>query len=198
MIGFLSGTIQEKLNNAIILSVQGVGYIVFLAQDHLHKSLINDSCNVFVYTIVREQEISLYGFHSLHERSLFEQLISVSGIGPRIAMEFFSFPVDIIAQAISQEDTAFLSQVKGVGKKTAEKIVLELKNKVSILHLQDTSSNTDSDKKSNATPSYIQDALLALEGLGYNTIDIIQKLKKAPQHNSAEELVTWFLQNHHH
>ena len=196
MIGFLSGKIQEKLNNAIILSVQGVGYIVFLAQDHLHKSLINDSCNVFVYTIVREQEISLYGFHSLHERSLFEQLISVSGIGPRIAMEFFSFPVDIIAQAISQEDTAFLSQVKGVGKKTAEKIVLELKNKVSILQLQESSSKTDPDKDSDS--SYTKDAILALEGLGYNTIDIIQKLKKAPQCNSAEELVTWFLQNHHH
>ncbi|MBT4937255.1 Holliday junction branch migration protein RuvA [Candidatus Peregrinibacteria bacterium] len=190
MISYLSGNVKEKLQNALILNVQGVGYMVSVAQDFLTSVRASQNLELYIYTIVREQEISLYGFKNLQERSLFEQLISVSGIGPRIAMEFFSFPLDLVCNALAEGDTEFLSKVKGVGKKTAERAVIELKNKVGIF---EPSSQKGAPDGSLNDVQIFQDAVMALEALGYEKMEIMKQVKKAPVQSSAEEIVNWFL-----
>ena len=192
MIAYLSGTVKEKLQNALILNVQGVGYLVSVPQDVLMEISSSKNLELYIYTIVREQEISLYGFKNTQERALFEKLISVSGIGPRIAMEFFSFPVDMVCNALLNEDAAFLSKVKGVGKKTAERAIIELKNKIGTLEFSSTSKK-GVDENGVQSSSIMNDALLALEALGYDKMEIMKQLKNAPQHNSPEEVVEWFL-----
>ncbi len=188
MIAFLTGTVIEKTDNFIILNVNGVGYQIFSYNNILISAKKDSSLEVFVFHVIKENEESLYGFNSLDERSFFELLISVSGVGPKTAMEFFNLPMDNIKDAISSWDVSFITSIKGIGKKTAERIILELKNKLwSIRILENIVVSSDN----NAS----QDVLLALESLGFEKISIVQSLKNAPQFENTEEAVMWFLKN---
>lgn len=192
MIAFLSGIVQAKAENFLILNVNGVGYQVFTTQDILLQTREKKPLELFTLTIVREQEISLYGFASMHDRQFFELLISVSGIGPKTALEFFQAPIPTIKDAISTGDVAFLTKVKGVGKKTAERVVMELKGKMgSVFVVENIVMTSESDANDEAT----KDVILALEGLGYDRMTIVKQLQKAPQFATSEEAVFWFLQN---
>jgi len=192
MIAYLNGVIQTKTENFLIITTNNVGYLVFVSTDVLHKYNENQTGIFFIYTIVREQEISLYGFETFAERQFFELLISVSGIGPKSALEFLNLPIETVQRAISSGDIAFLSKVKGVGKKTAERIVVELKNKLGAIISDNIiiSKNNDSNNQ-----EAVSDVILALENLGYDRINVIKKLNQAPQFDSTEDAVRWFLQN---
>lgn len=131
MIAYLSGSIVYKGSNNIILFTSGVGYKVFVAENFLSDLKIDQGIEVYIYHSVREDASDLYGFRNPEELDLFELLLSVSGIGPKSALAVLSMasPNDI-KEAIMRDDAGLLTKVSGIGKKTAERVVLELKNKI--------------------------------------------------------------------
>lgn len=135
MIGYLKGTLAEKKPNSLILDVNGVGYLVNIpVSTFLELPDEGSSLALFIYTHVREEVLALYGFRTTREKLLFEKLISVSGIGPKVAIAFLSgMSSDELIPAIQREDIAKLSTIPGVGRKTAERVSLELREKIPAL-----------------------------------------------------------------
>lgn len=131
MIGYLEGTIRQLDANQVIVLAGGVGYLVHIPASTFYKLDGQDTAALQIYTHVREDIIALYGFATADERFSFEKLISISGIGPKLAQNILSGiePVDL-AEAIVRGDTRRLSSIPGVGKKTAERICLELRDKL--------------------------------------------------------------------
>ncbi|HPO05499.1 MAG TPA: Holliday junction branch migration protein RuvA [Candidatus Gracilibacteria bacterium] len=184
MFAYLKGRVQHKNNSQIIVNVGGVGYLVAVPISLWVKSEVDQDCEIYVFTAVRENEISLYGFNNWEEREFFILLNSVSGIGPKSALEFFNFPIEQIKNAIANSDHSFLSQVKGIGKKTAERIVVELKNKIGELVM-----SQDYQQASLAQ----SEACDALENLGFDKREILGFLKNCEENASTEDLIRQFL-----
>lgn len=184
MIGYLSGKIISIKPTQILLDLNGVGYQVFISISTFEK--ISDSSNVslFIHTHVREDAITLYGFYSEQEKQMFEMLISISGIGPKVALSILSgISVDDLSDAIIKGDVGRLISIPGVGRKTAERIVLELKSKVSDL---ESEFSTLSDY------SIRQQAISALTTLGYNQKNsekVVRDLLSANPALSLEEII---------
>jgi len=158
MIAHLRGKLAQKDTARVIVDVNGVGYEVFVPLTTF--SVLPDTgaeVSIDVHTHVREDLIALYGFSTRRERSIFEKLMTISGIGPKLAVTILSGgSVEDLVTAIKRSDLARLTAIPGVGKKTAERIVLELKDK-----LQDFA-------EAPAKSSIEMDVLSALENLGYN------------------------------
>ncbi len=187
MIGYLQGTvIHNTLKKIILQTTAGVGYEIYPTQNLLEISIDNAKLNIYIFTVVRENEITLYGFQYISEKELFTKLIEVSGIGPKIAIQIVSRPNQQICTAIEIEDVQWLTQIPGIGKKMAQKIILELKGKISITNLIDQ-------KTSESTNQHLQEALSALQNLGYNSVDIQPVLQKAPNDCNTEEFIKYFL-----
>src|SRR3972149_731215 len=132
MISFVEGTIEFKAEKFVIINVAGIGYKVFSNPEILSK-ISEKGANVKLWThqYVREDALELYGFLHFAELELFETLITISGIGPKGALGVLEIaPVDTLKKAIASGDTSYLTRVSGIGRKTAEKIVLELKDKM--------------------------------------------------------------------
>lgn len=165
MIGFLKGTTHSSNNSSLILDVGGVGYRVLCPLPVLVSVVPGDSLSLFIHTHVREVEISLYGFKEELELFLFEKLISVSGIGPKGALAMLSVhSPSSLSSAVERGDVETLSHTPGVGKRTAEKIIIELKGK--LVHLVGKEMD-------DAT----LEARLALESLGYSSKEIYTALQ---------------------
>jgi len=132
VIAFLSGTVLEKRGDAAVIDVQGVGYLVHLSLQSLGKLPPEGArTQVRCYTHVREDALQLFGFVSAEEEEMFHLLISVSGVGPRLAQNILSgMPATELATAILHGEFARLTKISGVGKKTAERLVVELKDKI--------------------------------------------------------------------
>ncbi len=176
MIGFLKGEVFFKESNYIILDVKGVGYKVLTASDVLNKARKDSPLALFIYTYVREDNISLFGFLESQDLKLFENLIGVSGIGPKTAMSIFSQGSrSQIISAIAAADTSFFSGVPRLGKKNAQKIIIELKNKFSGIGEFDLSGEDMSGS---------EEIIIALKGFGFTNKEIhdaIRKVKKDGQ-----------------
>ncbi len=159
--------------NFIILDVQGVGYKVLAAQDVLSKANKGVSLELFIYTHVREDNISLFGFLQSQDLKLFESLISVSGIGPKTAMNIFSVGArSQIMQAIISADTSFFKGVPRLGQKNAQKIIIELKNKFG--------STADLDLNGDGVLGS-EEAAAALKGFGFTSKEIYNAIKNVKQ-----------------
>jgi holliday junction DNA helicase RuvA len=190
MIAYLNGTIRKKAEKSLILEVNNVGYLVNCPIPTLEKYNEKDFLEVFIYTKVREDDISLFGFETEQEIDLFKLLISVNGVGAKTAMEIMSQNLENVKNAIVSKDTAFLSKIPGIGKKTAERIIVELQNK---LNWDITSATRD---HLNVKQDVNDDILNALVGLGYQKYEIIRILKNMPTElNDPEEIITYFLRN---
>lgn len=184
MIGLLQGTVSEMSEKEILLLTSGgVGYRVVPAGSLLARCHKGSQATIEVLTIVRETEISLYGFGDREERKLFEKLIGVSGIGPKTAIGMVSIPTNQFLNACETGDVAFLTRIPGLGKKTAERLIIELRGKL------DLSSHEESLPSSKA----FTEASDALENLGYDKHTIRKILKDADPKATAEELVKHFL-----
>lgn len=173
MIAHLKGKIQYIRNNYVVVDVNGIGYKVFLSVYTFGKVAGNVDGNVdlYVHTYVREDTLALYGFLTLEELEMFEQLISVSGIGPKAGMGILSIATPkTIKTAILNEDPSILTKVSGIGKKTAERVILELQNKVADLPVGD---------KEEATVDV--DAVEALISMGYSNAEARDALKSVPK-----------------
>ncbi len=171
MIAHLTGKIIARDEDSIVVDVAGVGYGVHIsAHTHEKVATVND-ISLFVYTHVREQEITLYGFMAQEEKELFVALLTISGVGPKAAMNILSIaPPQTILTAIAHSDASLLTKVSGIGKKTAERIVLELHNKVQKLR-----ENMPQDSDTHSTDDI--DAIDALVGLGYSVAEARDALR---------------------
>ncbi len=135
MISFLIGEVEEKRDGVVVLNVNGVGYELFVSNNTLTTlPNANEIAKVLTYMAVREDGVFLFGFSTLEEKELFLKLITVSGIGPKVAISILSgLSISNLITAIISDDVKMLSNIKGLGKKTAERICLELKDKISPL-----------------------------------------------------------------
>ena len=172
MIARLEGIIVHSTDKFLIIDVSGVGYKLYVTTEALASSLLGDHASFWVHTAVRENSIDLYGFKNTNEMSFFELLLDVSGIGPRSALSILAIaPIDTLKCAIATGDTGYMNKVSGIGKKTAEKIIIELRDK-----LQDYKEDDD-------TPSSLRDEsdiLGALKSLGYSQNEARDALKQVP------------------
>lgn len=186
MIGFLRGTILSKTPHIVLVDVGGVGYSVEIATaTSLAMEAEGAAISLFIHTHVREDSIRLFGFLSRFDQSLFEQLLSVSSIGPKMALALMSpLAGDELAETIMQGDLKTLTAIPGVGAKTAERIVLELKSKIQKLFA--TTGHSVGQIRPGASTSaasvrltqaqVIDDARSALENLGYKDKQISDAL----------------------
>jgi len=182
MIGFLQGTVSHINDNKIIILTQsGVGYEVFAAGDVLANAKLEKPIAIHVFTVVREQEITLYGFMEAHEKAFFTKLLGVSGVGPKMALQIVSNPINEFLNAVENGDDVYIARTPGIGKKMAQKIILHLQGK---LDLTPTAKATS---KSNL------EATEALKSLGYDAATIEFTLKKAPKDADSETLIKFFL-----
>ncbi len=169
MIASLKGTVVKIDEKSLVLEVNDIGYRIFVTSDTLHTAKLSSKQSFFTYLAVRENAMDLYGFNNQKEQNLFELLISISGIGPKGAINILSaVTTDTLLNAIRSGSTNHLVKVSGIGRKTAEKIVLELKDKLDTL----------SDSKDTGGLSSDSDAIEALKMLGYNTEEARESLKK--------------------
>lgn len=171
MIGKLTGKIDFIRNNYVIIDVSGVGYRVQMTEISLGKVSREQEAELFIHTYVREDHIHLYGFLEMEELEMFELLISISGIGPKAALGILTIAnPKAIKTAIINEDSSILTRVSGVGKKTAERVILELQNKIEDLpDMDQTQAKSDSE------------VVEALVGMGYKITEAREAAKLVPQ-----------------
>ncbi len=167
MIGYLKGKIISSKPTQIVLDVNGVGYKVGISINTFEKIVNKTEVSLFVHTHVKEDSISLYGFFTEPEKEMFELLISISGIGPKIALGLLSgISVDSLKEAIEEGNVTRITAVPGIGRKTAERLVLELRSKV---------EGISAEQFTTLQPSTKSEAISALSTLGYN-VKIAEKV----------------------
>ena len=189
MIATLQGVVSEKLADLIVLDVNGVGYGLLVPAEDYGKLKIDESYKLYVYEHIREQSHDLFGFLARDTKSLFEQLLDVNGIGPKMALSMLSVgsPQDV-RQAIASGDTKFIQQANGVGKRVAERVVVELKDKVGLIGVDLESSglltgdsavvNDEAIEGLVALGYSIQDAAKALQGVD-SDLTTAERIKQA-------------------
>ncbi len=160
MIGYLKGNIVSSKPTEIILDVNGVGYLINISINTFEKISGQKEVSLYIFTNVKEDSITLYGFHSESEKEMFELLITVNGIGPKSALSLLSgINSSELKNAIERSDVSRITAIPGIGKKTAERLVLELKSKVEKIALNEEQTVSFGLKK---------EAIAALNTLGYN------------------------------
>lgn len=188
MIGYLSGKVKFLFEDACILDVNGVGYKVFVDTQTMQGLTLNAVAEFFIYTSVREDAITLYGMKERATFELFALLLTVSGIGAKSALAIVSkISYNEFANAVSAQDIKTLTRLPGVGKKSAERILLELKDKVKPLADGITS------QAAQVSSTFQEEAAEALEALGYTASEIAQVFKSAPPLYSSEQLIKFAL-----
>lgn len=193
MISFLIGTIEEKLENSVVINCNGIGYEVLTSTATLSTlPLAGEDCKIYTYMQVREDGISLFGFTTIDERELFYKLISVSGVGPKMAVTILSgMNISDLIVSILKEDTIALSRIKGLGKKTAERICLELKDKLTPVGDVLIEQNVVS-----VDENVLNDACEALISLGLSKNEALKLSRQNANENStAEEIIANVLRN---
>ena len=182
MIGKLQGIVDYIGDGFVILLVNGVGYKVFTPEYLTHKSTVE----LWIETIVREDSIRLFGFSTLNAQNLFNMLTTVSGVGPKVALAILgTINSDTLMSAIATNDAKTIATAPGVGKKMAEKIIVELRNKIggvsATLFAPDASAGA-------SASSALPDLLMALEALGYRRLDIIEMAQKLTTQNPTADV----------
>lgn len=177
MIGYLKGNVLSANAGTVILETNGVGFEVICSASVFQKLANSKEGEAYVYTAVREDAISLYGFISVEEKNMFLKLISISGVGPKMAITILSgMSFNDLAVKIATSDVKGLAQVKGLGKKTAERIILELREKVGALQ-------SEGDKQCGEVvveeSGEDKDAVIALMSLGFTRGECTDAIKKA-------------------
>jgi holliday junction DNA helicase RuvA len=185
MIATLRGEITQMEDNALILEVGGVGMRVFAPSPLRDKLKVGEMALVYTHLIVRETELSLYGFETTSDRALFTTLLGVDGVGPKVALSVLStLNLDTVQRAVFNEESDLFSRVPGVGKKTAQKIVLYLHDRLKPTGtLQAVAAMSDTDSE----------VLAALTTLGYSVVEAqtaLQSLPKDAPDNVEERLRT--------
>ena len=194
MYSFLEGVVAEKSGNELVLNVQGIGYQVMCTLNAMSAAPpLGEFTRVYTWLSVREDAMELFGFSSREERSMFFNLTSVSGIGPRTALNVLnSMPLKDLTLGILSEDIQMLSRAPGIGKKTAQRIALELKDRLSKDDFAGGLSGLPSGSAAAIGSGVVSEAILALQSLGYSQSEAalaVSKAHQASQDAQADELV---------
>lgn len=185
MIAFLEGKVVEKFASSVVVNVGGVGYEVQVASAEYDKAMPGEPIKLYTHHHIREQSEELFGFSNLAGKRLFELLITVQGIGPKAALSILSLgETDAVRSGIASEDVAYIAGASGVGKKTAEKLVVSLREKVGSPTY--VPSNDSSENMVNFAGDEALDALMAL---GYNIADATSALRGIPTDKTTSERV---------
>jgi Holliday junction DNA helicase RuvA len=197
MIGYITGSVFTKEDQTITVLANGVGYSVFVSEKFQQSVSENQNVNLYIYTNLRENALELFGFESLWEKRVFLLLTSVSGIGPKTALNILSgIDPQIILEAIIHENKSVLTSISGIGKKTAERLIVEISDKAKILLYEEAhkkqNNGTSVKQKANVSipkqgasafdASFVE-AKEALLSLGYRESDILSTLHTLIQNN---------------
>ena len=190
MIGFLRGQVAALKADYCLLDVNGVGYRVFVAGSTRNKLRLKEEAQLFTYMNVYQDGITLYGFASEEEYDLFQLLIGVSGIGPKVALGILSaITVESLCKAIQNKQATVLTKLPGIGKKSAERLILELKDKVAFAAADDVEEILTLDLEGPTGDDMMSEAQAALVALGYSQAEIAPVLKKATKCKTTEEVI---------
>jgi Holliday junction DNA helicase RuvA len=195
MYSYIKGSLASKSQDKAVVDVGGVGYLIYIPYS-TYQTLpeLNETVKLNTYLAVREDSLTLYGFNSNEELRVFELLISVSGIGPKLAMGVLS---DITAAefgvAVITDDVNRLTKISGIGKKTAQRMIIELKDKMK----SETIENMPNEPViRNVVNNEIEEAISALQVLGYNNKDAVEMVNKAYADGmSIEEIIKMALKS---
>lgn len=172
MISAIEGSVIGQLPHSLIVNVSGVGYRVFTTPDTLSRHIDGDTVMLWTHLVVRDDAMELYGFLSRDELAFFELLLLVSGIGPRSALGIIGLGnLEKVKSAIAANDSKYLTSVAGIGKKSAEKIVVELRDKIADMQIEESVS------QQRGTES---DVIEALKALGYSPAEAREALGHIP------------------
>ncbi len=186
MIAHISGTVSEKFGATVIVDVHGVGYEVAVSHGDYDMMIIGEAVKLHTYHHIREQSQELFGFSSLAAKKIFELLITVQGVGPKAALAILSLgDSETVRNAIAGSDVAFITMASGVGKKTAERVIVDLVDKVGL----PTSLPTNGGTMSQVSAAH-DEAVEALMALGYNLADAQAALEPVPTDLTTAERVT--------
>jgi Holliday junction DNA helicase RuvA len=187
MIAHISGVVAEKFNSSVIVDVHGVGYEIAVALGDYERALLNEPVKFYTYHHIREQSQELFGFTSLAAKKLFEMLITVQGVGPKAGLAILSLDEsENVRNAIANSDVAYITKASGVGKKTAERVIVDLSDKVGMPIVYNTNATTGRAEQLTHT----DEALEALMALGYNLNDATRALEGVSTDLSTAERVT--------
>ena len=185
MIGYLKGIVRSDFGNNIIIVTGGVGYEVMIPERTIPNLTNGEEAELMIHTEVREDSIDFYGFETSDEKIFFQTIRGVHGIGPKTAMGLMAFHLSELKEAIETEDIKTLCTIKGLGKKSAERLILELKNKLP--------ESVHETRQHRALKTEVYDAL---QNLGYRKKDIENVLRDLPQElEETQEIIKYFLQN---
>jgi holliday junction DNA helicase ruvA len=194
MIGFLRGKISHIFSDYCFLDVHDVGYRVFISHQTRNHIVIGEEVLLYTHMHVREDAILLYGFFSQEEYDLFQHLIGISGIGPKVAQGILSATTaDEFYRLIHWKDTKAITKLPGIGKKTAERIILELKDKLSADSFESSNITDDIVNIADSTGNMVAEATEALLTLGFQQSEIQSVLKKRSDWESTEEIIRYAL-----
>lgn len=184
MIATLNGTISEKIGDVVVIDVSGVGYGLFVTSEDFSALETGQSTKLYTYEHVREQSYDLFGFSKLETKLLFEKLLAVNGVGPRMAINILSIgsPTSV-RSAIAGGDVKFIQAAQGVGKRLAERIIVDLKDKVGLA----SSDLSDIGLLTSETEANKDEAVAALVVLGYSIADASSMLANIDHKLSTEE-----------
>ena len=187
MIAHIFGVVAEKFNSSVIVDVHGVGYEIAVALGDYERALLNEPVKFYTYHHIREQSQELFGFTSLAAKKLFEMLITVQGVGPKAGLAILSLDEsENVRNAIANSDVAYITKASGVGKKTAERVIVDLSDKVGMPIVYNTNATTGRAEQLTHT----DEALEALMALGYNLNDATRALEGVSTDLSTAERVT--------
>ena len=202
MIAYIRGRALSMDAETAIVEVNGVGYEMYCSGGAFRKITIGETVELYTYLQVKEDGVTLFAFESVKEKSLFLKLVSVSGVGPKMAISILTgLSDDQLVEAIATADVKRLSSVKGLGKKTAEKIILELHGKISAAEVMSAGADpittaVNAQANTNALTPADEDALSALMGLGFTRAESTQAIKRAHENGATttEEIIRKALQ----
>lgn len=196
MIGYIKGNVLSALDGVVLLENNGIGYEITCSAEVYQKLLADKKGEVYTYLAVREDGVSLYGFISAEEKNMFLKLISVSGVGPKMGITVLSnMKLKDLALKIATSDVKGLSSVKGLGKKTAERIILELREKISE---EDTlGANSTDTLSAEVITKDNEDAIIALMSLGFTKQECVKAVKEAKDNglSNIEQVIAYAIKH---
>ena len=194
MIGFLRGRVAYIFPDYCFLDVHDVGYRVFISHQTRNQISVGTEVMLYIHTHVREDAILLYGFFSQEEYDLFQHLIGISGIGPKVAQGILSaITANEFYHLIHRKDVKAITKLPGIGKKTAERIILELKDKLLAASFDVSDAADDTAALGDAMGDMVSEAIEALLSLGFQQSEVQSVLKKKSDWESTEEIIRYAL-----
>lgn len=182
MIAYLEGEVRDKSLDAVTIDVRGVGYGVYLSSEDMSTLELNKPAKLYIYEYIREQTHDLFGFVKIDTKKLFEKLLEVNGVGPKMALSMLSVgSAGSLKKAIAEGDVKFLQSASGVGKRLAQRIVVELKDKLGIISAGSATDFLQTDPG--------DEAVQALLGLGFSSIEAARALSGIDKGLPASEKV---------